>query len=107
VGHLGERTTSTSTYRPDEAHGEICCLTCWGGRSIGLPRGQYVIAEEGAEMRAGGVRPLGLCSVCGKLGDEQTRVKVGPMKSPAHDSCVLNPRPRLSQRVAFRPKVVG
>jgi hypothetical protein len=66
-----------------------CCLTCRAGRSIALPCGQCVIAQEGPDIRAGGVRPLGLCPVCGKLGDGQTMVKVGPMKSPAHDRCVF------------------
>ena len=40
-------------------------------------------------MNASDVRLLCLCPVCGKLGDEQTMVKVGPMKSPAHDRCVF------------------
>jgi hypothetical protein len=37
----------------------------------------------------GGVRPLCLCPVCGKLGNEQKMVKVGPMKSPTHDRCAF------------------
>jgi hypothetical protein len=27
--------------------------------------------------------------VCGKLGDDRTMVRVGPMKSLAHDRCVF------------------
>ena len=40
-------------------------------------------------MKASDVRLLCLCPVCGKLGDSQTMVKVGPMKSLAHDRCVF------------------
>jgi hypothetical protein len=39
-------------------------------------------------MNASDVR-LCLCPVCGKLGDEQTMVRVGPMKSLAHERCVF------------------
>jgi hypothetical protein len=52
----------------------------------GVGRGQK---REGARMNASGMRLLCLCPVCGKLGDEQTMVKVGPMKSQAHDRCVF------------------
>jgi hypothetical protein len=38
---------------------------------------------------AGQVSSLCLCPVCGKLGDERTMVKVGPMRSPAHDRCAF------------------
>jgi hypothetical protein len=40
-------------------------------------------------MEASDVRPLNLCPVCGKLGDEQAMVKVGPMRSPTHDRCAF------------------
>ena len=40
-------------------------------------------------MKADHVRRLCLCPVCGKLGDEQAMVKVGPMKTPAHDRCAF------------------
>jgi hypothetical protein len=40
-------------------------------------------------MEASDVRPLSLCPVCGKLGDEQRMIRVGPMRSPAHDRCVF------------------
>ena len=33
--------------------------------------------------------PPCLCPVCGKLGDDRTMVKVGPMRSPAHDRCAF------------------
>src|SRR5262245_63996413 len=35
------------------------------------------------------VRLLCRCPVCGKLGDQQAMVKVGPMKTPAHDRCAF------------------
>jgi hypothetical protein len=35
------------------------------------------------------VRLLRRCPVCGQLGDEEAMVKVGPMKTPAHDRCVF------------------
>jgi hypothetical protein len=38
-------------------------------------------------MKAHEVRLLCRCPVCGKLGDEQAMVKVGPMKTPGHDRC--------------------
>jgi hypothetical protein len=38
-------------------------------------------------MKAHTIRLLCRCPVCGKLGDEQSMVKVGPMKTPAHDRC--------------------
>jgi hypothetical protein len=40
-------------------------------------------------MKAHEVRPLCRCPVCGKLGDAQAMVKVGPMKTPAHDRCAF------------------
>jgi hypothetical protein len=40
-------------------------------------------------MEANDVRPLNLCPVCGKLGDAQAMVKVGPMRSPTHDRCAF------------------
>ena len=40
-------------------------------------------------MTARNVRLLCRCPVCGKLGDEQSMVKVGPMKTPAHDRCAF------------------
>jgi hypothetical protein len=60
---------------------------------------------------AGDVRPLCLCPVCGKLGDDRTMV--GPMRSPAHDRCafaqlgegILNP-PK-DERAKFTLAAVG
>ena len=49
-------------------------------RSIGL---DGVRAQRGLAMTAHNVRLLCRCPVCGKLGDEQSMVKVGPMKTPA------------------------
>jgi hypothetical protein len=40
-------------------------------------------------MKAHDVRLLSCCPVCGKLGDEQAMVKVGPMKTPAHERCAF------------------
>ena len=40
-------------------------------------------------MKAHDVRRLCLCPVCGKVGDDRKMVKVGPMKSLAHDRCVF------------------
>jgi hypothetical protein len=40
-------------------------------------------------MKADDLRLLSLCPVCGKLGDDRTMVKVGPMRSPAHDYCAF------------------
>jgi hypothetical protein len=40
-------------------------------------------------MKAHEVRLLCRCPVCGKLGDEQAMIKVGPMKTPAHDRCAF------------------
>ena len=40
-------------------------------------------------MKAHEVRLLRRCPVCGKLGDEQAMIKVGPMKTLAHDRCAL------------------
>ena len=40
-------------------------------------------------MKAHEVRLLRRCPVCGKLGDEQAMIKVGPMKTPAHDRCAF------------------
>jgi len=55
-------------------------------RSIGL---DGVRAQRGLAMTAHNVRLLCRCPVCGKLGDEQSMVKVGPMKTPAHDRCTF------------------
>jgi hypothetical protein len=35
------------------------------------------------------LRLLCRCPVCGKLGDQGAIVKVGPMKTPAHDRCAF------------------
>ena len=40
-------------------------------------------------MKAHEVRLLCRCPVCGKLGDEQAMVNIGPMKTPAHDRCAF------------------
>jgi len=40
-------------------------------------------------MKAHEVRLLRPCPVCGKLCDEQAMIKVGPMKTPAHDRCAF------------------
>jgi len=56
---------------------------------------------ERATMKAGDVRLLCLCPVCGKLGDDQTMVKVGPMKSLAHDRCVFE---QLGEGILNLPK---
>ena len=37
-------------------------------------------------MKAHEFRLLCRCPVCGKLGDQQAMVKVGPMKTPATDA---------------------
>jgi hypothetical protein len=52
-------------------------------------------------MKAGGVRLLCLCPVCGKLGDDRAMVKVGPMKSLAHDRCVFE---QLGEGILNLPK---
>ena len=40
-------------------------------------------------MKADDLRLLCRCPVCGRLGDERAMVKVGPMKTPAHDRCAF------------------
>ena len=40
-------------------------------------------------MEAHDVRHLCRCPVCGKLGNDWTMIKVGPMKCLAHDRCVF------------------
>ena len=55
-------------------------------RSIGL---DGVRAQRGLAMTAHNVRLLCRCPVCGKLGDDQSMVKVGPMKTLAHDRCAF------------------
>lgn len=45
--------------------------------------------EEERGLEAHEVRLLCYCPVCGKLGGEQTMVKVGPMKTPAHVRCAF------------------
>ena len=61
-------------------------------RKAGISRAarSYMLGGS-TTMKAGGgdVRPLCLCPVCGKLGDDRTMVKVGPMGSPAHDRCAF------------------
>jgi hypothetical protein len=47
------------------------------------------------------VRLLCRCPVCGKLGDEQAMVKVGPMKTPAHDRCAFE---QLGEGIVNLPK---
>jgi hypothetical protein len=50
---------------------------------------------------ASDVRSLCRCPVCGKLGDEQTMVKVGPMRSLAHDRCAFA---QLGEGILSLPK---
>jgi hypothetical protein len=64
-------------------------------------------------MKTHEVRLLRRCPVSGKLGDEQTMVKVGPMKTPAHDRCAFEQLglgvvnlPK-EERVKFTLAVVG
>ena len=40
-------------------------------------------------MKAHDVQLLCRCPVCVKLGHERAMVKVGPMKTPAHDRCAF------------------
>jgi hypothetical protein len=40
-------------------------------------------------MDAHDIRLLCRCPVCGRLGDERAMVKVGPLKTPAHDRCAF------------------
>ena len=63
--------------------------------------------------RSLGVRLLCRCPVCGKLGDEEAMVKVGPMKTPAHDRCAFEQLGEgivnlpTEERVKFTLAVVG
>ena len=52
-------------------------------------------------MKAHDVRRLRLCPVCGKVGDDRKMVKVGPMKSLAHDRCVFE---QLGEGILNLPK---
>ena len=52
-------------------------------------------------MKTDEVRHLCLCPVCGKLGDEQSMVKAGPMKCLAHDRCVYG---QLGEGILNLPK---
>jgi len=52
-------------------------------------------------MKAHTIRLLCRCPVCGKLGDEQLMVKVGPMKTPAHDRCTFE---QLGDGIVNLPK---
>jgi hypothetical protein len=56
-----------------------------------FPAAGLALDTKRATMKAsaGDVRPLCLRPVCGKLGNEQKMVKVGPMRSPAHDRCAF------------------
>ena len=61
-----------------------------------VPRVQWELA-----MKAHEVRLLCRCPVCGKLGDEQAMMKVGPMKTPAHDRCAFE---QLGDGIVNLPK---
>jgi hypothetical protein len=52
-------------------------------------------------MKAHEVRLLRRCPVCGKLGDEQAMVNIGPMKTPAHDRCAFE---QLGEGIVNLPK---
>jgi hypothetical protein len=52
-------------------------------------------------MKAERIRCLCLCPVCGKLGNERTMVKVGPMGCLAHDRCVFE---QLGEGILNLPK---
>jgi hypothetical protein len=52
-------------------------------------------------MDADVVRLLCLCPVCGKLGVERAMVRVGPMKSLAHDRCLFE---QLGEGILNLPK---
>jgi hypothetical protein len=52
-------------------------------------------------MKAHDVRLLCRCPVCGRLGDERRMVKVGPMKTLAHDRCVFE---QLGDGIVNLPK---
>jgi hypothetical protein len=41
------------------------------------------------------------CPVCGRLGDERAMVRVGPMKTLAHDRCVFE---QLGEGIMNFPK---
>jgi hypothetical protein len=64
-------------------------------------------------MTAHNIRLLCRYPVCGKLGDEQSMVKVGPMKTPAHARCAFehlgDGKVNLPQeeRAKFTSAVVG
>jgi hypothetical protein len=59
------------------------------GASRHFAGGEVLDVGRWMKAGAGDVRPLCLCPVCGKLGDDRTMVKVGPMSSPAHDRCAF------------------
>jgi len=52
-------------------------------------------------MKTDDLRLLCLCPVCGRLGDDRTMVKVGPMRSLAHDRCVFE---QLDDGILTLPK---
>jgi hypothetical protein len=52
-------------------------------------------------MKTDDLHLLCLCPVCGRLGDDRTMVKVGPMKSLAHDRCVFE---QLGEGILTLPK---
>jgi hypothetical protein len=52
-------------------------------------------------MKAGDVRHLCLCPVCGKLGDGRGMIKAGPMDWLAHDRCVFE---QLGEAILNLPK---
>jgi hypothetical protein len=41
-------------------------------------------------MSSEGISHLVLCGVCRKLGDERLMVRVGPMRTFAHDRCAFD-----------------
>jgi hypothetical protein len=60
-----------------------------------------VLLDEDQIMKARNVPRLCLCPVCGRLGDNRTMVKVGPMKSLAHERCVFE---QLGEGILNLPK---
>jgi hypothetical protein len=63
--------------------------------------GLTAASSTGSAMKAHNIRRLCRCPVCGKLGDERSMVKVGPMKTPAHDRCTFG---QLGDGIVNLPK---
>ena len=72
---------------------------CAAGRPLSGLEGSQT--RRGPSMKAHDVRRLCLCPVCGKVGDDRKMVKVGPMKSLAHDRCVFE---QLGEGILNLPK---